>query len=101
MYKKIFFIKIILILCVFFLSLPLYSATEQVRGLWVECEGTNSTLSSPKKLQELIAKRAPMDDLKVYAREQDMRMLREEVLELINQGITTVDEGVRILYTVD
>mgnify|MGYP004703299421 CR=1 FL=1 len=30
------------------------------------------------KLQELIAKRAPMDDLKVYAREQKMRMLREE-----------------------
>ena len=53
------------------------------------------------KLQELIAKRAPMDDLKVYAREQKMRMLREEVLDLINQGLTTVEEGVRILYTVD
>jgi uncharacterized lipoprotein YddW (UPF0748 family) len=26
-----------------------------VRGLWVECEGTNSTLSSPKKIRELIA----------------------------------------------
>jgi len=53
------------------------------------------------KLQELIAKRAPMDDLKKHAQEQKMRMLREEVLDLINKGITTVEEGVRILYTVD
>lgn len=53
------------------------------------------------KLQELISKRAPMDDLKNYAQTQKMRMLREEVLDLINKGVTTVEEGVRILYTVD
>jgi len=52
-------------------------------------------------LQELIAKRAPMDDLKNYAQDQKMRMLREEVLDLIYKGITTVEEGVRILYSVD
>ena len=53
------------------------------------------------KLQEMIADRANMDDLKVYAREKKMRMLREEVLDLINTGVTTVEEGIRILYSVD
>lgn len=53
------------------------------------------------KLQELIADKANMDDLKVYAREKKMRMLREEVLDLINSGVTTVEEGIRILYSVD
>lgn len=53
------------------------------------------------KLQEMIADKANMDDLKKYASTQKMRMLREEVLDLINQGVTTVEEGIRILYTVD
>lgn len=53
------------------------------------------------KLQEMIADKANMDDLKKYASAQKMRMLREEVLDLINQGVTTVEEGIRILYTVD
>lgn len=53
------------------------------------------------KLQEMIADRANMDDLKKYAKEKNMRMLREEVLDLINTGVTTVEEGIRILYSVD
>lgn len=53
------------------------------------------------KLQELIADKANMDDLKKYAKEKKMRMLREEVLDLINTGVTTVEEGIRILYSVD
>jgi len=53
------------------------------------------------KLQELIADRANMDDLKHYAQEKKMRMLREEVLDLITSGVTTVEEGIRILYSVD
>jgi type IV pilus assembly protein PilB len=53
------------------------------------------------KLQEMISERAPMDELKSYAKAQNMRMLREEVLDLINQGVTTVEEGIRILYSVD
>lgn len=28
---------------------------QQVRGVWVECEGSNDTLSSPTKLQQLIS----------------------------------------------
>lgn len=53
------------------------------------------------KLQGMIADRANMDDLKKYAKEKNMRMLREEVLDLINTGVTTVEEGIRILYSVD
>lgn len=53
------------------------------------------------KLQELIADKANMDDLKAYAKDKKMRMLREEVLDLINSGVTTVEEGIRILYSVD
>lgn len=53
------------------------------------------------QLQEMIADRANMDDLKKYAKEKKMRMLREEVLDLINTGVTTVEEGIRILYSVD
>ncbi len=53
------------------------------------------------KLQEMIADKANMDDLKTYAKEKKMRMLREEVLDLINSGVTTVEEGIRILYSVD
>ena len=49
----------------------------------------------------MIADRANMDDLKKYAKEKNMRMLREEVLDLINTGVTTVEEGIRILYSVD
>lgn len=53
------------------------------------------------KLQEMIADKANMDDLKAYAKDKKMRMLREEVLDLINSGVTTVEEGIRILYSVD
>ena len=53
------------------------------------------------KLQEMISDRANMDDLKAYAKDKKMRMLREEVLDLINSGVTTVEEGIRILYSVD
>lgn len=53
------------------------------------------------KLQEMISKSEPMEKLQEYARQNKMRLLREEVLDLITQGVTTVEEGIRILYTVD
>lgn len=44
------------VLCfVFFLAASAQvKAEQQARGLWVECEGSNETLSSPGKLQQLI-----------------------------------------------
>lgn len=39
----------------FFLFFSFYTASaEQARGIWVECEGTNETLSTPQKLAEMI-----------------------------------------------
>jgi len=52
-------------------------------------------------LEELISHSASMEHLRNYTVEHKMRMLREEVLDLINQGVTTVDEGLRILYAID
>jgi type II secretory ATPase GspE/PulE/Tfp pilus assembly ATPase PilB-like protein len=42
-----------------------------------------------------------MDQLKAYAAEKKMRMLRDEVMELIEKGITSVEEGIRILYSTE
>jgi len=53
------------------------------------------------KLEQMISKRASMDDLKAYAVAQKMRMLRDEVLDLVNQGKTSIEEAIRILYTAD
>ena len=52
-------------------------------------------------MEELVSRRASMDELRRYTRERGMRMLRDEVLDLINKGVTTVEEGIRILYSVD
>lgn len=52
-------------------------------------------------LEQMIAKRATMDQLKAYAAEKKMRMLRDEVMELIEKGITSVEEGIRILYSTE
>ncbi len=54
-----------------------------------------------KNMQDLIAKSASMEDIRKYAEAQKMRMLREEVLDLVENGTTTIDEAVRLLYTVD
>ena len=53
------------------------------------------------KLEEMISKGATMEELKEYTVEHKMRMLRDEVLDLIEAGITTVEEGIRILYSAD
>ena len=52
-------------------------------------------------MEELISRRASMEELRKYTRDRGMRMLRDEVLELIDKGVTTVDEGIRILYAVE
>ncbi|MGB7594289.1 MAG: ATPase, T2SS/T4P/T4SS family [Erysipelotrichaceae bacterium] len=52
-------------------------------------------------MEELISRRASMEELRKYTHERGMRMLRDEVLELIDKGVTTVDEGIRILYAVE
>ena len=51
--------------------------------------------------EDLITRRASMDELRAHARLRSMRMLKDELTDLIEQGSTTVEEGLRILYSVD
>lgn len=51
--------------------------------------------------EEMITRRASMEELRAYAKEKNMRMLKDEVTDLIESGVTTVEEGLRILYSVD
>ncbi len=52
-------------------------------------------------LEELISKNAPMEVMRSYAEEKKMQMLRDEVVRFVSQGQTTVDEALRVLYSVD
>ncbi len=54
-----------------------------------------------QKLEELISKNSSMETLRAYAIEKKMQMLRDEVIEFLNQGLTSVDEALRVLYNVD
>ena len=82
--------------------------TEYGRG----CDSCNNTgysgrtavfemLLIDKHIQDLVSKGASMEDLRAYAEETNMRMLREEVLDLVRAGTTTVEEAIRLLYSVD
>lgn len=53
------------------------------------------------ELQEMVSRVAPMDELKKYVEDSKMRMLRDEVLDLVTKGTTSVEEAIRLLYTVD
>lgn len=52
-------------------------------------------------LENLIAQSASMETLRKYAKDGNMRLLRDEVLDLINDGTTSFEEAVRILYTTE
>ncbi len=53
------------------------------------------------KLERMIAKGASVEELKQYASEKHLRTLRDEVMDLVVQGTTSVEEAVRILYTAE
>ncbi|MBS3988260.1 MAG: Flp pilus assembly complex ATPase component TadA [Erysipelothrix sp.] len=59
------------------------------------------TILIDSALEQLISHNASMDELKKYAKEKKMRMLADEVIDLIKEGITSVEEGVNILYSTD
>ncbi|MDD4642889.1 MAG: ATPase, T2SS/T4P/T4SS family [Erysipelotrichaceae bacterium] len=52
-------------------------------------------------LQRMIANKAGMDAMVDYVAKEKTRMLKDEVMELIEKGTTSVEEGIRILYTID
>ena len=59
------------------------------------------TILIDSALEQLISHNASMDELKHYAKSKNMRMLADEVVDLIKEGMTSVEEGVNILYSTD
>jgi len=53
------------------------------------------------RLERMISEGASVDDLKKYASEKKLRTLREELMDLVNKGTTSIDEAVRILFTAE
>jgi type IV pilus assembly protein PilB len=52
-----------------------------------------------KPIREMIAKGATTEELKDYAiRNQNMKTLKDSCIELVEQGITTMDEFRRVAY---
>lgn len=52
-------------------------------------------------LERMISERASMEELKRYAATKNLRSLRDEVLDLVKSGKTSIEEAVRILYSVE
>ena len=72
------------------------------------CNGTgyrgrtaiHEILLSTPEMQALITRGAKADEIQDLAREQGCRLLRDNVSELIQRGITSMDELVRVTYAV-
>jgi len=58
--------------------------------------GIYSVLKVTPKIQELIVSRAPAGDIDKVARSEGMRTLREDCLDKVVNGITTVEEMLRV-----
>ena len=59
-------------------------------------------LTIDKQVRKLITTKAPTEEIERYAHDvQGMLSLRESTLELVKQGITTVDEFLKITYYSD
>ena len=55
-----------------------------------------------RQIRRMISAGAPMDDITQYAREsQGMRTLRDSALQLVQSGVTTVDEFLKVTYYAD
>lgn len=90
----------------------LISVDTQISHVGEGCDKCNNTgysgrtavfeivvIDSP--LQRLIAKEANIDVLKSYIEDKGVRTMKTEVMELVDAGITTIEEAVKILYSVD
>ena len=52
-----------------------------------------------REIRKMIAKGSPVEEIREYAKEiQKLRPLKDDILELVKQGVTTVDEFVRLTY---
>ena len=63
--------------------------------------GLYEVMMMSDSLRRLILDRAGHDDLRAMAREQGMRTLREDGLEKVRQGITSIPEVLRVVGSLD
>ena len=63
--------------------------------------GLYEVMTMTDSLRRLILDRASHDDLRATAREQGMRTLREDGLEKVRQGITSIPEVLRVVGSID
>jgi type IV pilus assembly protein PilB len=63
--------------------------------------GLYEVMTMTDSLRRLILDRASHDDLRARAREQGMRTLREDGLQKVRQGITSIPEVLRVVGSVD
>jgi type IV pilus assembly protein PilB len=63
--------------------------------------GLYEVMMMTDSLRRLILDRASHDDLRVTAREQGMRTLREDGLEKVRQGVTSIPEVLRVVGSID
>ena len=52
-------------------------------------------------LERMISQGVSVEELKKYASTKNLRTLRDEVLDLVNDGRTSIEEAVRILFTAE
>jgi type IV pilus assembly protein PilB len=61
--------------------------------------GLHELMTLNAETAELIVRRAPLNDLKMAAKANGMRELREDGLEKVLAGVTTPDEVMRVVFT--
>jgi type IV pilus assembly protein PilB len=54
-----------------------------------------------KKHRDMISRRTPIEKIKQYSKETGMITLMDECLKLLDSGLTTVEEAIRVSYSKD
>lgn len=58
-------------------------------------------LVTDKKHKDMIGRRTPIEKIKQYSKETGMITLMDECVKLLDLGLTTVDEAIRVSYSKD
>jgi len=61
--------------------------------------GIYELMTTNDEIAELIVRRAPLADIREAAKANGMRELREDGLEKVLAGITTIDEVRKVVFT--
>jgi type IV pilus assembly protein PilB len=61
--------------------------------------GIHELLMVNEEIQDLTARRAPLGDIREAARANGMRTLKEDAMEKVLMGRTTIEEALRVVFT--